>query len=165
MLTPSYVLVLFITSVLAIFWCADTILRWGSTKGSAAFVAFVDLCFFGAFLAGVYQLAFIGGADCLNWTNAVAIESLGPFGFIGFSGEVSPQLNKTCSMLKASFAFGIMEIVFFFFTAWLAGMLHRSREEVVEETVVRRRSHSGRRGHHHHRRGSSTRRSSSQYVV
>jgi len=160
MLTPSYILVLFITSVIAIFWCLDTLIRLGTTKRSAIFVAFVDLCFFGALIAGVYQLAFISNADCGNFSNGKIIISLGPFGVLGYSGNVAPNLNKTCSMLKASFALGIMEVVFFFGTACFAAMLHRNRE-VVEETVVRRRSHSNHRGHH--RRGSSSRRS--HYVV
>lgn len=161
MLTPAYILVLFITSVLAVFWCLDTLIRLSTTKRSAYFVAFVDLCFFGAFIAGVYKLAFISNADCSDYRDETIIVSLGPFGILGYTNTVTPDLNKTCSMLKASFAIGITEVIFFFGTAFVAAMLHHNRE-VVEETVVQRRSHSSRRGHHH-RRGSSSRRSN--YVV
>ncbi|KAH8700257.1 hypothetical protein BGW36DRAFT_425087 [Talaromyces proteolyticus] len=162
-LTPAYILVLFIVSTIAVFWCADTVIRFGSTKRSAAFVALIDLCFFGAFIAAVYELRFIAGADCSGWdTNTVSV-SLGPFGSIVYTGR-EYNVNKTCAMLKASFALGIMEVVFFFLTAIFASFIfnHHRDDTVVRETVVRRRSHSSRRGHHHGRRSSSSRR---HYVV
>ncbi|GAM38368.1 hypothetical protein TCE0_033r09034 [Talaromyces pinophilus] len=161
-LTPAYILVLFIVSTIAVFWCIDTILRFGSTRRSAVFVSFLDLCFFGALIAGVYQLRFIADVSCTSWSDSTSSVSLGPFGSIVYTGE-TPNFNKTCSMLKASFAMGIMEVVFFFITAFFALLIHRHhRDTVVKETVVRRRSHSSRRGHHRSRSGSSSRR---HYVV
>ncbi|KAJ5090832.1 hypothetical protein N7532_009516 [Penicillium argentinense] len=170
MLTPAYILVLFIVSVLAIFWCLDTLIRFSTTKRSAIFVCFVDLLFFGAFIAAVYQLRFIANADCGHWEgNASIWVSLGPFGQYGSRTDnpLSYHLNKTCAMLKTSFALGIMEVIFFSWTAFWALFIHtRSREVVVKETHVRRRSHSSRRGHSsgsHHRHRSSSRRPA--YVV
>ncbi|OGE58248.1 hypothetical protein PENARI_c001G11424 [Penicillium arizonense] len=170
-LTPPYILVLFIVSVIAIFWAVDTLIRFSTTKRSAIFVAFIDLCFFGAFVAGVYQLRFIANADCASWHGGSVWISLGPFGSYGdrTDNPLALDVNKTCAMLKASFAIGIMEVVFFFWTALLALFLHHShRDVVVKETTVRRRSHSSRRGHgsgsHHSRHRSSSRRPS-HYVV
>ncbi|KAJ5579787.1 uncharacterized protein N7459_005772 [Penicillium hispanicum] len=167
MLTPAYVLVLFIVSVIAVFWAIDTLIRFSTTKRSAIFVAFVDLLFFGAFIAGVYELRFIADADCSHWDGGSVWVSLGPFGEYGERVDhYSLHINKTCAMLKTSFAMGIMETVFFFWTALLALFLHsRSREVVVKETTVRRRSHSSRRGHSssRHRHRSSSRRP--HYVV
>ncbi|KAJ5895108.1 hypothetical protein N7495_006799 [Penicillium taxi] len=172
MITPAYILVLFIVSVVAVFWALDTLIRYSSTKRSAIFVAFVDLCFMGGFIAGVYELGFIANANCANWSGGIYWTSLGPFGEYGqrIDNNLHLEINKTCAMLKASFALGIMEIVFFFFTALLALFLHsrHQRDVVVKETVVRRRSHSshhGRgRGHsassHHTRHRSSSRRPS-----
>jgi hypothetical protein len=162
-LTPPFVLVLFIVSVIAVFWALDTLIRFRNTERSAGFVSLVDFCFFGAFIAGVYELGFIGNANCVNWDGGPVTVLLGPFGFQYNSS--SPSLNKTCAMLKTSFAFGIMELVFFFFTAVIAYFMFQGyddhRETVVKETVVRRRSHSSRRGHSNHsRRGSSNRRDS-----
>jgi hypothetical protein len=150
-----------------VFWCVDTVLRFGSTKRSAIFVSFIDLCFFGALIAGIYQLRFIAGADCNHWDVGSVSVSLGPFGSFTFQSNAVPDVNKTCAMLKASFAIGIMEVVFFSFTAFFALLIfqhHREEDVVVKETVVRRRSHSSRRGHHHNhsRRGSSSRH---DYVV
>jgi hypothetical protein len=171
-LTPAYILVLFIVSVIAVFWAVDTLIRFSTTKRSAIFVAFIDLCFFGAFIAGVYQLRFIASADCASWNGGSVWVSLGPFGSYGQStnNPLALNVNKTCAMLKASFAIGIMEVVFFFWTACLAMFLHHShRDVVVKETVVRRRSHSSRRGHgsgsHHSRHRSSSRSRPSHYVV
>lgn len=169
-LTPSYILVLFIVSVLAVFWCMDTLIRYSSTKRSAIFVCFVDLLFFGAFIAAVYQLRFIANADCGHWEGSSVWVSLGPFGEYGSRTDnpLSYKVNKTCAMLKTTFAMGIMEVIFFSWTAFWALFIHsRSREVVVKETHVRRRSHSSRRGHSshgsHHRHRSSSRRPA--YVV
>ncbi|RAL06025.1 uncharacterized protein BO80DRAFT_86928 [Aspergillus ibericus CBS 121593] len=162
-ITPAYILVLFIVSVIAAFWCIDTLIRFSTTKRSAMFVAFVDLLFFGAFIAGVYELRFIAGATCSHWDGGSVYISLGPFGYYGYrSGNpLSFHINKTCAMLKACFALGIIEVVFFFWTAILALAIYRRPEVVVKETTVRRRSHSSRRGHRRH--SSSGRRQ--QHVV
>ena len=57
----------------------------------------------------------------------------------------SVSANKTCTMLKASWAFGIMNCIFFFITAILAMLMHRhERGVVVEKEVYRRRSHESR---------------------
>ncbi|KAL2216781.1 hypothetical protein M432DRAFT_80830 [Thermoascus aurantiacus ATCC 26904] len=169
-LTPSYILVLFIVSVIAVFWALDTLIRHSTTKRSAAFVAFVDVCFFGAFVAAVYQLRFIANQNCARWDGGAVYVSLGPFGYYGVrtGNPLSFDLDKTCAMLKTCFALGIMETIFFFWTAVFALFMHRhGREVVVRETketttTVRRRSHSSRRGHSQ-RRSSSGRRP--QYVV
>jgi hypothetical protein len=130
----------------------------------------VDLLFFGAFVASVYQLRFIANADCASWHGGSVWISLGPFGSYGqhTDNPLSLDINKTCAMLKASFAIGIMETVFFFWTALLALFLHHSHKPtVVKETTVRRRSHSSRRGHgsgSHSRHRSSSRRPA-PYVV
>ncbi|KAJ5500002.1 hypothetical protein LT330_002487 [Penicillium expansum] len=170
-LTPPYILVLFIVSVIAIFWALDTLIRFSTTKRSAIFVAFVDLIFFGAFIASVYQLRFIANADCAHWNGGSVWISLGPFGSYGqrTDNPLSLDVNKTCAMLKASFAIGIMETAFFFWTALIALFLHHSRTPTVvkETTTVRRRSHSSRRGHgsgSHSRHRSSSRRPA-PYVV
>ncbi|KAL4865248.1 hypothetical protein BDV12DRAFT_153742 [Aspergillus spectabilis] len=175
MITPPFILVLFIVSVIAVFWCIDTLIRHSTTKRSAAFVSFVDLLFFGAFIAAVYQLRFIANADCGDWNGGRVYFDLGPFGAYGrqSGNDLADDLNKTCKMLKACFALGIMEVVFFFWTAFWAVWIYRrsapERERVVvkETTSVRRRSHSSRRGHggggHSRRHSSSSRRP--HYVV
>lgn len=107
-LTPTYVLVLFIASVLAGVWIIFTLLGYASARHSGWFLVFVDLCFVATFIAGVYELRNWAGASCNNIsvTSALAI-SLGPFNY---------QLSKSCNMLKACFAFGIIDILLFFWT-------------------------------------------------
>ncbi|CEL08588.1 hypothetical protein BJX68DRAFT_223400 [Aspergillus pseudodeflectus] len=174
LITPPFILVLFIVSVIAVFWCIDTLIRHSTTKRSAAFVSFVDLLFGGAFIAAVYQLRFIATADCGDWDGGRVYVSLGPFGAYGrqSGNDLADDLNKTCRMLKTCFALGIMEVLFFFWTALIAIFMYRgsaSKEKTVvrETTTVRRRSHSSRRGHgsggHSRRHSSSSRRP--HYVV
>ncbi|KAL4913222.1 hypothetical protein BDW62DRAFT_205739 [Aspergillus aurantiobrunneus] len=172
MITPPYILVLFIISVIAVFWCIDTLIRHSTTKRSAAFVSFVDLLFFGAFIAGVYQLRFIANADCGDWDGGSVYISLGPFGAYGerTGNDLADDLNKTCRMLKTCFALGIMETLFFFWTAFIALWLYRSGDRgvvVKESTTMRRRSHShgSRRGHSSHGRRHSSSSRRPHYVV
>ena len=141
----SYNRVLFITSVLAAAWAISTLLRRKSTRRSAYFVAFIDLCIFGALIAGVYELRGIASADCANFTASrgfyITLDNN------GFSGQspFSLNINKTCAMLKAAFALGIMNIIFFFITSLLLLTMHRDEEEkVVVKESYRRRSHDSR---------------------
>ena len=164
-LTPSYVLyvfiwlrnlslrsassntinrVLFIVSTLAVAWCVLTLFRRKSTHRSAHFVCFVDVCFIGALIAGVYYLRNIANANCSHFSDdgdfSVTLGSNGVSGNNGFDFNI----NKQCAMLKASFAFGIMNTILFAITAfWLIFMKRQEKEVVVKETY-RRRSHDSR---------------------
>ncbi|KIX00357.1 uncharacterized protein Z518_10496 [Rhinocladiella mackenziei CBS 650.93] len=158
-LTPDFILVLFIVSTLACAWAIATLFRLGSTRRSAFFVALVDLCFVGAFIAADYYLRGIGDQDCSNFSSGSIYIDLGPFGYYGRNSGSSwaSDLDKNCSMLKASWALGIMNTIMFFFTFVLALFLHRHEKTVVVKEV-RRSRHSSRRGHSR----SGSRRSSSR---
>jgi len=160
-LTPNYVVVLFITSVLAAVWAIVTLFVYHRARSNALFVAFIDICFVGAFIAGVYELRFISPANCSSVNSSAGWDiSLGIFGSVAING-VDVNVNKNCEMLKTSFAFGIMNCIFFFITSLLAlfvGRGHESKDTYVRETHYsrhgqrrsgshrsRRSSHSGRR--------------------
>lgn len=119
LLTPTFVLVLFIVTVLATFWAFATLLAYGATKYNGQFCAVVDLLLVGAFIAGVYYLRGIGHADCNHWGPGTPDKGQYILGFENggpYYGLFGSQLDKTCSMLKASWVFGIMNIIFFFIT-------------------------------------------------
>ena len=142
-LTPNYILVLFIVSVLGAAWAIATLFTYHRTRDNARFTGFIDLCFVGAFIAGVYELRGITNQNCSSITQG----SPYTIGF-GFGSVTVNSLhfaaNKQCSMLKACFAFGIMNCIFFFITSILA-FLH-GRGEVRKETYVRE-THYARHGH------------------
>jgi hypothetical protein len=119
-LTPTFILVLFIVSVLAGAWAVGTLIMYHRARTSGAFIAFIDLCFVGALIGGVYELRGITNANCahFNTTSNSIYLSLGPFGAVGgqLNNPLSLSVNKTCAMLKASFALAIMNIIFFFIT-------------------------------------------------
>ncbi|KAL9586785.1 MAG: hypothetical protein Q9212_000671 [Teloschistes hypoglaucus] len=146
LLTPNYVLVLFIVSVLAAAWAIATLFRRKSTRESSLFASFVDLCFVGAFIAGVYELRSIANASCSNFSAdgrfSLTVDNTGVSG----SSPFHLNVNKNCAMLKASFAFGIMNCIFFAITAFLLLFMHRNRDdrEVVTKETYRRRSHDSR---------------------
>jgi len=118
-LTPTFILVLFIVSVLALVWAIATVVTYLRARHSALFVALVDLAFVGAFIAGVVLLRGISNANCVNWHSGSLYADLGPFsaGYNDGSGtNFGVNVDKSCAMLKASFALGIIECVAFFVT-------------------------------------------------
>lgn len=146
-LTPVSILTLFIVSVLAAAWALVTVLRMSSTRRSAAFVAFVDLLFVGAFIAGVYELRGIASANCVDASGGLSSSSTDNGNGGSVTVDYSPfevAADKTCAMLKASFAFGIMNCLFFAWSCLMAMFLHRGERVVVEKTTYRSRSHGSR---------------------
>lgn len=157
-LTPTYILVLFIVSVLGVVWTLFTIFTYHRSRSNAFFVAFVDLLFIGALIAAVYELRFISDANCTHITAGSSTDiSFGIFGTASVNG-VHADTDKTCAMLKACFAFGICNCIFFAVTSLLA-WIHAKRQpkEGKRETYVVRETHYSRHGGS--RRGSASHRS------
>ncbi|KAI3394609.1 hypothetical protein diail_2532 [Diaporthe ilicicola] len=159
-LTPNYILILFIVSVLALAWAIFTLFSYHRSSSNALFVAIIDLGFVGAFIAAVYYLRFIASANCTSIRGTSYDVSFGIFGSFNGNG-VDVDTDKTCAMLKACFAFGIMNCIFFFFTAVLA-WFHGDR--ATKDTRYHRETHYSRHGHRtasrHSSRHGSRRRSS-----
>jgi len=169
-LTPTSILVLFIVSIIGLFWALATLLAYGATKYNAQFVAVVDLLLVGAFIAGVYYLRYIAKANCSHWTNGSTDSGYVNLGWGSVSGSIkSPfgiKVDGQCAMLKASFAFGIMNCIFFFVTflilLWVARHHYdhyRGGSRTVRRSSYSSRSHhsrSPRRSHHSTRRYSRT---------
>ncbi|KAF2476441.1 uncharacterized protein BDR25DRAFT_210891 [Lindgomyces ingoldianus] len=148
-LTPNSILVLFIVSVLGAAWAVGTLFLYSRAKHSAGFVAFVDLLFVGAFIGGVYELRGISNADCTHFTRDSYFFNLG---VLAITGNIySPHVEKNCAMLKASFAFGIMNCIFFFLTFLLALLVHRHYGDRDRVVVKRETTHVSRHGHRSHR--------------
>jgi len=160
-LTPNYILILFIVSVLGAVWAICTLFTYHRAKSNALFVSFIDICFVGAFIAGVYELRFISHANCTNVTSGQTWDI--NFGVVGASiTGFHVATDKTCAMLKASFAFGIMNCIFFFITSLLAllvGRHHKDERVVVKETHYSRHGHRRSGSHRSHHSSHSGRRS------
>lgn len=164
-LTPNFILVLFITSVLAAVWTLATVFAYHRARHSALFVSFIDLCFMAAFIASVVTLRDVARADCSDFTAGSFYVDLGVFGAWGRSwgSEWAANVNKNCAMLKACFAFAIMNIIFFFFTSILALFIHRKHRDDSKRETTHTRRHSHRRSgsrhshHSHHSRHSRQR--------
>ncbi|KAK2608572.1 hypothetical protein QQS21_002919 [Conoideocrella luteorostrata] len=150
-LTPDSILILFIVTVLALAWAVFTLFSYHRSSANARFVAIVDLGFMGALIAAVYELRGIADADCSS-PNANSV---------WYSPYHVPvpywdwQTDKPCSMLKASWAFAIMNIIFFATTA-VAAFSHGGDLAYDDRRVrVVRSHHSSRHSHRHHSRSRS----------
>jgi hypothetical protein len=159
-LTPTYILILFIVSVLGAAWTITTLFTYHRSKSNSHFVAFIDLCFVGALIAAVYELRGITHQNCTSVTSGNSYQI--SFGILG-SATVNGlhfSANKQCAMLKASFVFGIMNCVFFFITSMLAFSHGGGRKETttyVKETHVSRHGHRRSGSHRSHRSHSRSR--------
>lgn len=105
-LTPATILVMFIVSVIALAWAVFTTIDYLRARHDAFFVALFDLGLVGALIAGVYYLRGPGTTDCNSFSTGIA----------GTVVYLNLNINKTCTMLKASFALGIIAIIAFFVT-------------------------------------------------
>ncbi|KAF4307618.1 hypothetical protein SLS57_012516 [Botryosphaeria dothidea] len=146
-LTPDFILILFIASVLGAAWAIATLVAYARARHSALFVAVVDLGFVGLFIAAVYELRGISNANCVSFERDSFYSTLGVVGYFGIqlNSEWSLHANKTCAMLKACFAFGIMNCIFFFVTFLLALLVHHHHRE--DRVVVKRTTHVSRHSH------------------
>ena len=170
-LTPDLYLVMFIVSTLALAWALWTLFSYHRSSANSRAVGIVDLLFVGAFIGAVYAMRVMASADCtqVRAGDPVAV-SLGPLGSASLNVGVDVAVDKTCAMLKACFAFGIMNCIMFFFTsvlAWIHGDSLRAgdRKSYYRETHYHRHGHRGggsrsrssgghrsRRSSHSHRR-------------
>ncbi|KAI8937511.1 hypothetical protein NX059_005229 [Plenodomus lindquistii] len=156
LLTPRSILILFIVSVLGAAWAMGTLFLYSRARHSAKFVAFVDLLFVGAFIGAVYELRGIADADCSNVSRDGQYSAdLGIFNITGNRYDLN--VDRQCAMLKASWAFGIMNIIFFFITAILALLVHRHHRDDRSRVVVKREVHRSRTGSHSAHRSRSPR--------
>ena len=106
-LTPAYVLVLFIVSVMAGVWCLLTLLFFLMARHNAYFLAFIDFCFFIGFIAGVATLRNIANTSCTDLGSDVGKQI-----YIE-SGVFVNNFGSFCNILKAAFGLSILEILFF----------------------------------------------------
>jgi hypothetical protein len=95
-----------------------TLFNYLRARHDAMFVALIDLGFVGALIGGIVTLRGIAKADCSNFTTGGLYLSLGPFGYYGRQSNSpwSLNINKTCAMLKASWALAIILTLTFFVT-------------------------------------------------
>lgn len=150
-LTPDPILILFIVSVLAVAWAIFTLFSYHRSSANARFVSLIDLGFFGAFIAAIYELRGIADADCTSvnrdgdWTANIGDVSISGPGW-------DFHTDKPCAMLKASWAFAIINCILFFFTAFVA-FSHGDRIGAYED----RSRHHSHRSHHSSRHGHRSR--------
>ena len=102
-LTPPSTLVLFIVSCLALGYLFFTIIGYFRARHDGAAVAFFDLCFAAAFIAGVVKLRGVAGLDCGSLSAGITTSG----SYIDYAGD------KTCVLRKASFALGIIDVLAF----------------------------------------------------
>jgi hypothetical protein len=165
-LTPEPVLVLFILSVLATVWAFGTLFTYHRSKAHSTFVGFVDLGFFGALIAASYLLRGIGNDNCATIDASPSGSYTESLGVVAYGINVGNVItyDKPCSMLKASWAFGIMNCILFAITGCMALSIRNRNPSVRKETYTRE-THVSRHGHRHsgshrsHRSSHSGRRS------
>lgn len=106
--TPAFALVLFIVVVIASVWTLATLLFYRAARHHGYFLAIIDLCIFGALIAGVVEASGMAAQSCSNFSITSNVYKQ--------SGIWVYNFSQLCNLIKASYAFAIMEIIFFFTT-------------------------------------------------
>lgn len=122
---PDSLLTLFIVSILACAWAMLSFYQFHRYRNiSGPFIAIVDICFVGAFIAGIYMNRSISNANCSSVSVPVGIQ----VGHNNYSGgsEWGANFDKHCAMFKASWILAIIDCVLFFVTCVLSWTLYRS---------------------------------------
>jgi len=154
---PNDILTLFIVSILACAWAIVTLWQFHRYRDvSGPFIALIDICFVGAWIAGIVLLRGISNVNCGNLSVPIGVQ-LGNHDYSG-GNDFGYSLNKPCAMLKASWILAIIDCVLFFITCLISWTLYRSYRYGTTRTskeYVGRRSgststYSTHRRHHRH---------------
>lgn len=157
--TPSYILILFIASVVALAWAIFSLFIYHRSRANGMFVAIIDLGFLGAIVAGVYYLRFIANTDCTYVFGSDQYYIISSIVWSISGNDLDVSNNKVCAMLKACFALGIMNCIFFLITAVLSG-LHGCRMRSADDRRYRRETQHNRQERRHSGSRHGSRRSS-----
>jgi len=137
---PTWLLFFFIISILACTWCLVTLFQFHSSYIHSLFVLLIDVAFFACFIAAVVLSDFVKNWNCVSGSVPVGVQ-LGDHNYSG-GNSWSLTVKKTCTMLKVTWIFGIINIILFFLTAIFAWQLHHrayDRAAAPKERVTRRR--------------------------
>jgi len=139
---PTWLLFTFIISILACAWCLVTLFQFHSSYMHSLFVLVIDVAFFACFIAAVVLMDFVKGWNCVSASVPVGVQ-LGNHNYSG-GNSWSFQAKKTCTMLKVTWVFAIINIILFFLTAVFAWQLHhraydRTAAPVHKDRTTRRR--------------------------
>jgi hypothetical protein len=132
-LTPGYILTLFIAATIAFVWAFGTLVLLGCTRRSGILVCIIDVAIWGGLIAGVYALRAIGPSDCDNAYYGNISVDLGPFGIWGASwgSPYAGNINQNCGLLKGAWVLAIINLFLWPASAGLA-LLNHEREELKE---------------------------------
>jgi hypothetical protein len=121
---PDALLTLFIVSILACAWALVTLFQFHRYRSmSGPFIAVVDICFVGAWIAGIYLNRGISDANCSSLSVPVGIQ-IGDHNYSG--GDTwGAHVSKSCALFKASWVLSIIDCVLFFITCLLSWTLYR----------------------------------------
>ncbi|PHH52838.1 hypothetical protein CFIMG_005229RA [Ceratocystis fimbriata CBS 114723] len=170
MLTPNFILVMFIVSVIALAWTIFTLFSYRRSSANGLMIAWTDILFMGAFIAAVYYQRHIGPIKCSSVSSSSGWRShFAALYQVRGVHNLNPDSAKPCAMIKTAFAFGIMNVIFFFITAvaaWIHGDSVHDSHFRGNVTHVHRSSVSHSRPRSHSQRSysrDSRRRSSSRH--
>lgn len=189
--TPAGIIVLFVGCLLGSIWAFAVLIVANRARNTALWMTFWDLVAMAVLIAGVAMTANIANVECGNGgqnqqviyltadgKRVTANEEINALnnGNDNDSGDAIWRSPDNCNLIKAAWGLAIANIIMFFITAILAGVIWKQNKEadqntaiIVEEpmgqpTVVRekvyadefndypRRPHRSKRGHRDHDR-------------
>lgn len=120
MAIPSFVLGLFVTSVLAIFWVFFASSLCHRRASCRKLVFLLDLCAAAALLVGLAILRWRFPDDCGASSFSLRRVPVDQVSFVWREECFRGGLEQVCVLFNRCFVFGIMNIIFFMFSAAFA---------------------------------------------
>lgn len=144
--TPGSIITLFVGCLLGSIWAFCILLVVQRARNTALWIVFWDIVAMAVLIAGVATTSDIANTECnasqaaqqvviidgerisTNQLDSVDINGAEPDG---------PWVNPdNCNLIKAAWGLAIANIVMFFITAILAGVIYRQNKEEDEQTAV-----------------------------
>lgn len=145
---PPGIVCLFVVALLASIWSFCVLITAMRARNTALWMTLFDIGFFAALIAGVVLLSNIANVECVVAPVTGVIytsdgEKIWPSG-VNVNNDWNHRVwgnNHNCSLAKAAWGLGIINIILFFITAILAATVYKQNEEedqMVEKVYTTR---------------------------
>lgn len=133
---PAAILCLFTVALLASIWAFCVLITQIRAHNTALWMAFWDVAFMAALIAGVVLLANITTTQCTGYLTQITVTYDRATGSEVWRSQDLDGDSSHCSLAKVALGFGIVNILLFFISAILSAMIYqRNRQE--DESIIR----------------------------
>lgn len=133
---PAAILCLFIVALLASIWAFCVLITQVRAHNTALWMAFWDIIFMAALIAGVVLLSNITTIQCTGYLTQITVIYDRVTGKEVWRSQDVDGNSSHCSLAKVALGLGIANVILFFISAVLSALIYQRNTE-EDETIVR----------------------------